>query len=163
METSIEKMNIHFAPLRKTISPMISKLQVHVDAFVEKEKEDRKIAEYGFVNYNLCLNAQTTEKHTECDASYTIISVPLQLNKKVDLVRKNKGKFEMNINENCTFIIPMDIGTCFTYSGFLLTHRQQIHMLSKQANPFLNIVSYNSKQLFENTLQSFRRYLGDKF
>ena len=130
---------------------------------LRRKKKDRKIADYGFVNYNLCLNAQTKEKHTECDASYTIISVPIQMEKKVNLVRKNKGKFEMNINENCTFIIPMDAGTCFTYSGFLLTHRQQIHMLSEQANPFLNIVSYNSKRLFENTLQSFRRYLSDEF
>ena len=163
METSIEKMNIHFTPLRKSVSPMTSKLQVHVDAFVKKEKEHRKVAEYGFVNYNLCLNAQTTEKHTECDASYTIISVPFQLKKKVNLVRKNQGKFEMNINKNCTFVIAMDVGTCFTYSGFLFTHRQQIHMLTEHANPFINIVSCNSKRLFENTLQSFRRYLGNKF
>ena len=55
----------------------------------------------------------------------------------------------------------MNIGTCFIYSGFLLTYRQQIYMLNDQGNPFLNIVSYNSKRLFENMLQSFRRYIGD--
>ena len=161
MEISIESMNTHFAPLRKSISPLVSKLHVHIDAFVDKDKKDRKITEYGFLNFNLCLNAQTAEMHTECDASYTIISVPVQLEKKVNLAKKNKGKFELNINEELTFIIPMDIGTCFTYSGFLLTHRQQIYMLTDQANPFFNIVSYNSKRLFENILQSFRRYLGD--
>ena len=161
MDISIESMNTYFAPLRNSISPLVSKLQVHIDAFTEKDKKDRKIAEYGFLNFNLCLNAQTAEKHTECDASYTIISVPAQLEKKVNLVRRNKGKFELNINEELTFVIPMDIGTCFIYSGFLLTHRQQIYMLTDQANPFVNIVSYNSKRLFENILQSFRRYLGD--
>ena len=67
----------------------------------------------------------------------------------------------MNINEELTFLIPMNIGTYFIYSGFLLTHRQQIYMLTDQAYPFLNIVSYNSKHLFENILQSFRRYLDD--
>ena len=116
-------MNKHFALLRKSISPLVSKLQVHIDAFPEKEKEIRKIAEYGFLNFNLCLDAQIVEKHTKCDASYTIISVPVQFEKKVNKVRKNHGKFEMNINKELTFLIPMDIGTCFTYSGFLLTHR----------------------------------------
>ena len=110
---------------------------------------------------NLCLNAQTAVKHTECDASYTIISVPVQLEKKVNLRRKNQGKFELNINEELTFLVPIDIGTYFAYSEFLLNHRQQIYMLNDQANPFLNIVSYNSKCLSENMLQSFRRYLGD--
>ena len=62
MEVSIEGMNTHFAPLRKSISPLVSKLQVHIDAFTEKDKKDRKIAEYGFLNFNLCLNAQTAEK-----------------------------------------------------------------------------------------------------
>ena len=117
--------------------------------------------EQGFLNYNLCLNAQTSKKHTECDASYTLITVPVQLSKKSGLGKKNKGKFELNINEDDTIIIPMEIGTCFTYSGYLLTHRQQIINPSDEANPFVNIVSYNSKRLFENMLQSFRRYLGD--
>ena len=55
----------------------------------------------------------------------------------------------------------MKEGTCFTYSGYLLTHRQQIQNPSNEANPFVNIVSYNSKRLFENMLQSFRRYLDN--
>ena len=33
------------------------------------------------MNYNLCLNAQTEQRHTECDALYNIISVPSQLGK----------------------------------------------------------------------------------
>ena len=126
-----------------------------------KKKGECKIADQDFLNYNLCLNAQTSKKHTECDASYTIISVPVQLSKKNNLRRKNKGRFELNINEDHTLIIPMDVGTCFVYSGFLLTHRQQIQKFSEEANPFINIMSYNSKRLFENMLQSFRRYIGD--
>ena len=87
--------------------------------------------------------------------------MPVQLSKKNSLRRKNKGKFELNINKDDTLIIPMEVGTCFTYSGYLLTHRHQIHNPNDEANPFVNIVSYNSKRLFENMLQSFRRYLGD--
>ena len=140
---------------------MIDKLQPHLDIFPDKTKKERKLVIQGFVNYNLCLNAQTQQRHTECDASYTIISVPSQLDKVYLKEKKNKGKFELNLNENETFIIPMNIGTSFIYSGFLLTHRQQIHNLSSVTHPFVNVVSYNSKCLFGNMLQSFRRYLGE--
>ena len=75
--------------------------------------------------------------------------------------KKNIAKFELNLNNNSMMIIPMDVGTVFTYSGFLLTHRQQILNETSSAPPFINIVSYNSKRLFENMLQSFRRYLED--
>ena len=75
--------------------------------------------------------------------------------------KKNIAKFELNLNNDSMMIIPMDVGTVFTYSGFLLTHRQQIHNETSSAPPFINIVSYNSKRLFENMLQSFRRYLED--
>ena len=162
MEGSINGINRKFCPLRKTISPFVDKLHVHLDVFPETESKNRKIANLGFINYNLCFNAQTAEKHTESDASYTIISVPTQLPKKNFSRRKNKGQFELNINESDTFVIPMKIGTTFAYSGFLLTHRQQIFNFSEDAAPFTNLVSYNSKRLFENMLQSFRRYLGDK-
>ena len=53
-----------------------------------KEKEgkeekfyDKKLANFGFVNYNLGFNAQTVEEHTECNALYTIICSPNQLSK----------------------------------------------------------------------------------
>ena len=77
------------------------------------------------------------------------------------MVKKNKGRFEFNINETCTLIVPLEIGMSLTYSGFLLTHRQQIHNEMVDAPPFINVVSHNSKRLFENMLQSFRQILGD--
>ena len=66
-ESSIDGLTKHFAPLRKSISPLVDKLQVHLDLFPEKKKGECKITEQGFMNYNLCLNAQTSKKHTECD------------------------------------------------------------------------------------------------
>ena len=163
IEKTIDNMHTPFTPLKRSISPLIDKLQVHLDLFPEKRKKECMLVDQGFVNYNLCLNAQTEKKHTECDASYTVIAVPSQLGKVHSKEKKNKGRFELNLDENKTFIIPMEIGTSFVYSGYLLTHHQQIHNLSYDTNPFVNIVSYNSKRLFENMLQSFRRYLGDNF
>lgn len=124
MERSLDNIQKPFTPLQKTISPMIDKLQPHLNIFPDKTKKERKLVIQGFINYNLCLNAQTQQRHTECDASYTIISVPSQLDKVYLKEKKNKGKFELNLNENETFIIPMNIGTSFIYSGFLLTHCQ---------------------------------------
>ena len=121
MERSIDNIHLSLTPLKKTISPLIDKLQVHLDIFPER-KNECKLVDQGFVNYNVCLNAQTEQRHTECDASYTIISVPNQLAKETSTGKKNKGRFELNLNENETFIIPMGIGISFVYSGFLLTH-----------------------------------------
>ena len=161
MESRIFLFNILFPPFCNSISPWVNKLHVHMDVFPERETDDKQLANSGFITYNLCLNAQTAEKHTECDASYTIIAVPNQLHKNVYDKKKNIAKFEINLNDNSQMIIPMDIGCVFTYSGFLLTHRQQIHNESSDVVPFVNVVSYNSKRLFENMLQSFRRYLGE--
>ena len=161
VESKLEGLNVLFSPLRKSISPLVDKLHAHLDIFPEKENKERKIAEYGFLNFNLCLNAQTMDVHTECDASYTIISVPNQIPRKYPAKKKNKGNFELHIDENCMFVIPMVIGTSFIYSGFLLSHRQQILNEDENIPPFVNTVSYNSKRLFENMLQSFRRYLGE--
>ena len=40
------------------------------------------------------------KKHTECDALYTVIAVPSQLGKVISKGKKNKGRFELNLNEN---------------------------------------------------------------
>ena len=161
METRVHLFNKLFPPLRKSISPWVNKLHVHMDLYPGKSLEDTQLANSGFITYNLCLNAQTAEKHTECDASYTIIAVPNQLPKAQNKKNKNSAKFELNLSDITTVLIPMEIGTVFTYSGYLLTHRQQIYNECSDVIPFVNIVSYNSKRLFENMLQSFRRYLGE--
>ena len=90
MEYSISNINNHFTPLQKTISLLVNKLQVHLDIFSEhthththtQKKNEQKLADIGFITYDLCLNAQTAEKHTECDASYTVIKVPNQITTK---------------------------------------------------------------------------------
>ena len=94
MESRIVLFNKILPPLHYSISPWINKLHVHVDAFPERETKDRKFADSGFITYNLCLNAQTEVKHTECDASYTIIAVPKQLTKE----KWEKKKILLNLN-----------------------------------------------------------------
>ena len=68
-----------------------------------------------------------------------------------------KARFELFINESKTIVIHMYPGTVFCYSGYMLTHCQQLTMGTYDSEPFINIVSYNSKRLFNNLMESFRR------
>ena len=110
----------------------------------------------------MCHNAQTKMKHTECDSSYTIISVPEQEKKFTSSGRQNKAQFEFNITDDSTLLLPLESNTILVYSGFLLTHRQQIRKLNDQVEPFINIVSYNSEKLFKHLMESFRREINKK-
>ena len=159
METATNIINNLCSALKKTLSPNVANVQIHLNMFEERHENDNSLATRGLVNYNLCLNAETEEVHTECDSSYTVICVPNQIMNKNKNGSTNSGSFEFIINSKSTIVIPMTIGTIFTYSGFLLTHRQQIRNKSTIDKPFVNIVSYSSKRLFENMMESFRRYL----
>ena len=134
---------------------------MHLNVFEERNKGDDVLPMKGFMNYNLCLNVETEQPHTECNSSYTIICVPNQkLNAHLP-GNKNSACFQLILNQDTTISIPFTVGTILTYSGYLLTHRQQILNRDSNSNPFINLVSYNSKRLFENMMESFRRYLGD--
>ena len=61
------------------------------------------------------------------------------------------------LNQNQVINVPMHQGTIIAYSGCMLTHRQQIMNLDTLVLPFVNIVAYNSKRLFSNLMESFRR------
>ena len=160
MESAIEHIKEVCGPLSTTLSPNVANVQMHLQLFEDRGKKDKKLATKGIVNYNLCINAETQQPHTECDSSFTIICVPNQLMNKETNNPKNIGSFELVINPEETIVVPMEIGTIISYSGFLLTHRQQIRNRDSKAAPFVNLVSYNSKRLFENMMESFRRFLN---
>ena len=156
LEVSLKLVNERFLPLREKLSPKVSVMQWMLDIFPEKSYEERPVEHNGFINSHLCINAQTQLPHTEHDSSYTLITVPQQ--NKVERVKGNsKASFEFIINESETIIIQMRPGTIFSYSGYMLTHRQQVTEGIAESEPVINIVSYNSKRLFSNLMESFRR------
>ena len=65
------------------------------------------------------------------------------------------------LNENAIIVVPMHLGTIISYSGYMLTRRQQIKNLDTLSLPFVNLVAYNSKRLFSNLMESFRRDIGE--
>ena len=115
-----------FNTLQQNISPQISKLQIHFDLFESDKQDEIYLQKNGILNAHLCLNTQTRVKHTESDSSYTIISVPQQEKGKTTTGHYNKAEFEFNISDSEAFIIPLEVGVTLLYSGFMLTHRQQI-------------------------------------
>ena len=157
LQTSIEQIFLRFDGFQRNISPNISKLQIHFDLFDRDNDIEMGLQKKGILNAHLCLNAQTKLKHTECDSSYTTICVPPHEMEKTVTGTYNKAEFEFNINDDEAVVLPLEVGTIIVYSGFMLTHRQQIRRFDDDVLPFINVVSYNSKKMFNHLMESFRR------
>ena len=82
MEKAINHVNCTCTPLIKTISPHVANVQMHLNLFEERNQKDLDLPIMRLINYNLCLNAEPVQAHTECDSSYTVICVPNQITKK---------------------------------------------------------------------------------
>ena len=162
LEHSVTLMNNQFLPLRQKFSPKVAVMQNLLDINPEKKNKDRHLEKNGFINSHLCINAETEIAHTEHDSSYTIITVPPQSeNSKSTNGKYSLARFELVINSYTTIVIGMYPGVIFSYSGYMLTHRQQLNKSRKKNEMFVNIVSYNSKRLFSNLMESFRREIKE--
>ena len=161
LDTAVGHINNSCRSLRATLSPNVANIQMHLNVFEDRNQKDIKLVCNGLMNNILCLNVETEQPHTECNSSYTIICVHNQILNESKYTNKNCGSSKFVINPQATIAVPMCVGTILTYSDYLLTHRQQICNKDPNAKSFVNIVSFNSKQLFENMMESFRRYLGD--
>ena len=162
MESSLQKILNKLHPLRNVISPLIANAMKYIPKHAKEiNNNNNKLIKHGILNTHLCLNAQTKVPHTENDTSYTIISVPNQTHFLAP-TKTQKNSFEFHINDEKVLVIPMAVGSLICYSGFLLTHRQHITNTPNDTNPFLNIVSYNSKRLFSHILKSIERNSASK-
>ena len=155
---SIAKMCWCFPNLKKILSPTISILQSHFEMFDSQEKIKRteKFVKLGLSHLHYCGNAETRKFHTEQDQSYTIITVPQQHD--MNWSNGHGANFEFYINSDTTIFIQMIPNTSFVYSGYLLTHRQQLSLMRKQKSSFINIATYCSKRLFNNMSKSLERH-----
>ena len=132
-------------------------MQNIMDIYPEKSSKNRSLENNGFINFHLCINAATKMEHTEHDSSYTIIVIPNQNTPSTFNGFNSRVQFELIINETTTILINMYPGVMFTYSGYMLTHQQILNEHMKESESFINIVSYNSKRLFCNVMESFCR------
>ena len=157
LELSITLINNRFHPLRGKFSPQVAVMQNVMEIYPEKKYKEKELENNGFINVHFCINAATEMEHTEHDSSYTVIMVPNQDNSSTANGIHAPGRFELVINKSTTMLINMYPGIMFTYSGYMLTHRQQLNRNLKESEDFVNIISYNSKRLFCNIIESFRR------
>ena len=126
-----------------------------MNIYPERKNKERHLEKNEIINSHLCINAQTEIEHMEHDSSYTIIAILQQKLKFSDKFINNSAHFKLAINQNKTVVIGMKAGTVFTYSGYMLTYRQQLQKNDNECEPFVNIISYNSKQLFGNLMESY--------
>ena len=146
----MESIHTRFVAFRNKQSPKVSTVQCSMNKHAPGTKKEREVEKRGFLSCHLCLNVETQEQHTEPDASYTIIAVLNKIN--LTILQTRLGQFEFMLNESQLIIMPMHPCTIITYSGYMLTHRQQIMDLDALLLPFINIVVYNSKRLFANII-----------
>ena len=128
-----------------------------MDIYPEKNYEERYLEKNGFINSHIWINASTKIEYTEHDSSYTVIVVPTQ-----ETCTKSNGfnscaRFELVINKSTTILIKMYPGILFTYSGYMVTHQQQLNQNMTESEMFVNIVCHNSKRLFCNIMELFWR------
>ena len=155
--SSLLMINNRFTPFRNKYSPKVAIIQSNVDYHPGNSQLEDAVETKGYLNCHLCFNAQTQMYHTEPDASYTVIAVPNEIPPIGYNGKRVKAQFEFMIDESNILVLPMHPGLIIMYSGYMLTHRQQILNCEDCSYPFTNIVSYNSKRLFSNLMESFRR------
>ena len=104
----------------------------------------------GVPQAHICVNATTSEFHTEYDQSLTYICVPKQ-----KMNGKNWYEFLFNINASTVLSLPMSVGLNLLFSATFLTHRQ--HCNNQNGHIFLNFASFSNKKLLRHMINSFKR------
>ena len=155
MQLDVKLINNRFQPLREKFSPKVSVMQNSLDIYPEKNYADCYLEKNRIINSHLCVNAATKIEYTEHDSSYTVIVVPSQQICSKSNGFNSRARFKLVINESTTMLINMYPGVLFTYSDYMLIHQQQLNRNIKDSEMFVNIISYNSKRLFCNIMESF--------
>ena len=139
------------------MSHNILNLQYYFDFVHNKSCEEvHKCFKNGIINSHLCVNAFTSQSHTEMDGSYTLITIPEQPD---PLWKKVGTQFQFNISAETELIIQMNENICFLFSGYMLSHNQTNRLSQEKNNihQFINIATYANKRLFDNMKKSFKR------
>ena len=104
----------------------------------------------------ICVNAQTTQLHTENDNTYTVVSVPKQC-VETKILPEHIIIFELKKKD--TLGIAMEHGVSFIFSGKFLTHRQALNENKVSNETFLNFASYVDEKLFNHGKATNNRVL----
>ena len=92
MFTGIEDIARKLSSIPTITSPEIGTLYNVMHLYNENEVENHCLPDFGFLNCHVCFNAETAIEHTECDSSYTMITVPMQ-----PITTSNNGNFNNGV------------------------------------------------------------------
>ena len=104
----------------------------------------------------ICVNAQTTQLHTENDDTYTVITVskhyanPKKLPEHIFI-------FELKNKE--TFGIEMEYGVSFIFPGKFLIHRQALNENKVSNETYFNFSFYGNERLYNHVKATINRVL----
>ena len=155
LNKSILYLSRNLPNLKTMLSPDLTKVSFEFELLNKFDSDEtQKMFDIGMLNGHVCVNARTGQAHTECDSSYTTISVPSQLD---DNYVKLNPTFHFVLNNSTKLILPMKSNVSFTYSGWLLSHHQVLDSIDKSKGVFINLATYGNKRLFDNMMKSFRR------
>ena len=113
------------------------------------------ISECGMWQSSICINAQTTQLHTENDCTYTVITVPKQDNTKEPT---DEYVFLFDLRKGETIGLKMTHSISFMFSGKYLTHRQAHNEFTPNENSvFVNLASYGNSKLYSHIKNTIER------
>ena len=92
MFTGIEDIVRKFSSIATITSPDLGILYNCLDLYDENDVEKYCLPDFGFLNCHVCFNAETAIEHTECDSSYTIITVLMH-----PVTSSNNGNFNNGV------------------------------------------------------------------
>ena len=110
----------------------------------------------------LCENGRTEEFHQEIDVSYTLIGIPINLDKEYEKANGSyKFQFRWNQIEDRSSLgldIGLYDGICLYYNGIGLFHRQVPCSMDYNNQNFWNLSMYHNYRLYNNISKSINRY-----
>ena len=99
MVQGIRDISKKMSSMPSITSPEIGTLQNCLHLYHESDHIKHQLLEYGYLNCHICFNAETEIEHTECDSSYTIITLPNQPVKSSKQQNYNSGVFQFVVNK----------------------------------------------------------------
>jgi hypothetical protein len=157
VERSVKDLSKIVPLVRNILSPIIKSAYKLQNKLGDIKLKENQSSSNGCWQKSICINAQTMDYHVEKDCTYTLITIPMQLNMaKEDFSRKYQFYFKLSNSQHIH--IPLKSGISFFFSGTYLTHRQNKDEYEHTtANDYINIASYGNKRLFSHIRQSFKK------
>lgn len=122
---SVNDFSTIIPTIRAVIAPILETTYDLQTTHKDLNMKEGFAAKDGCWQTSLCVNAVTKQYHTEQDCTYTLITVPNQLQ---DIEKKftNRYDFIFKINDRQHISLHLTPGTSFIFSGMYLTHRQNM-------------------------------------